>query len=88
MGIKLRVMKGQKAAVCGLILAGVPMETACKVVAVSRRRMVPYIPADYRKYRVPLPVPILKMTQRQRYQYNILREMMPREKAFQEAMRP
>ncbi len=88
MGIKLRVMVAQKAAVCGLILAGVPMETACRVAAVSRRRMVPYVPRDYRKCTAPLPVPTSKMTHRQRYRYNILREMIPREKAFQEAMRP
>lgn len=81
-----RTTNGQKAAMFGLILAGVAFEDACLIVGVAGSRMKRhYMPADW--MRSPLPVPYRAMTEKQRYHYNILREVMPRTEACRQATR-
>lgn len=55
-----RVANGQRAAICGLILAGVPFVAACRVAGASRKRVRPYIPDDWLKQ--PLPKRVRDMS--------------------------
>lgn len=42
-----RIMRGQQAAVCGLILAGVNLTKSCEIVGSSYDAMRPYIPDSF-----------------------------------------
>ncbi len=86
---ELPVMKGQVALVCGLVIAGVPYEKACRVALVGRERMRSYVPASYRQTPMtPLPVPVRKMTDEQRRLYIKMRTAGAwRDDAFAEVMR-
>lgn len=84
---KLRVTTGQKAAVCGLILAGVSFTKACDIAGVGYQRVRPYVPDDYRDRTAPLPVPVRKMSGRQLARYRKARRCLPRDIAYAEAMR-
>ena len=44
----MRITGGHRAAVCGLVLAGVPYRSACHVVGIGRRTIAPLIPVEYR----------------------------------------
>lgn len=48
-----RIMKGQRAAVCGLVIAGVSMPTACAIAGVSPPRMSRMLPYRWARYRTP-----------------------------------
>jgi hypothetical protein len=48
-----RVMVGQVAAVCGLVIAGVSYRMACRIVAITGKRMAPYTPKAYRSNHPP-----------------------------------
>lgn len=45
-----RVTNGQRAAVCGLVIAGVSFTDACKIVDVSRPRLKAVLPVGWTKY--------------------------------------
>ncbi len=68
----IRVMRGQKAAIHGLILAGIPYLTGCKIVGVHHERMQPYVARDWRRGRHPLPVKSLPPFQRKIYDIMVL----------------
>lgn len=42
-----RVTNGQRAAVCGLVIAGLPMEAACRILGVPYAAMVALLPHDW-----------------------------------------
>ena len=44
----VRVTVGEKAAVCGLLLAGIPYYKVCEIVGRGRKVLRAYIPADLR----------------------------------------
>lgn len=52
-----RITVGQKAAICGLMLASVPLVTACLIVDASYLQVREYIPADFRTLRGRRPKP-------------------------------
>jgi hypothetical protein len=84
MGAATRVTNGHRAAVCGLILAGVSYGTACQIAAAPRERMRQYVPPDYR--RSPMPVRVREMT---RPQYAVYRKLVPvlgRNRAVEQAL--
>lgn len=72
MGAPIRVTNGHRAAVCGLLLAGVSFGDACQIAAAPRERMRQYIPADWR--RSPMPVRVRQMT---REQFAVYRKIVP-----------
>ncbi len=81
-----RITKGQVAAVCGLILIGVPYVKACRIVAASRKQMPKYVPPDWR--RSPMKVRVRQMS---RKQYGIYRKLVPvlgRNRAVEQALAP
>ncbi len=45
--VRSRVNIGQRAAVCGLVLAGVPFPEACSIVGLRSTIMAPYVGADW-----------------------------------------
>lgn len=80
------ITKGQVAAICGLILAGVPYVKACAMVKASRPRMSDYVPDDWR--RAPMPVRVRQMS---RPQFAIYRKLVPilgRKRAVEQALAP
>lgn len=70
MGVRqsIRVMKGQKAAMYGLMLAGIPYLVSCKIVGVHHERMQPYVARDWRRGRHPIPLKELPRYQRKAYE--------------------
>lgn len=79
-----RVTNGQRAAVCGLILAGVPFVTACRVAGASRERVRPYIPDDWLKQ--PLPKRVRDMSDAERRLYRKLQPIVGRTQAAAQSL--
>lgn len=74
---KSRVTNGHRAAVCGLILAGVPFVAASRIVGVHHERIRPYIPDDFVKIlRLPKPA-----TDRERKLYRKLQAHLGQHRA-------
>lgn len=48
-----RVTNAQRAAVCGLVLAGVPYGYACSIVGVTPKTMTEFVARDWRKKIIP-----------------------------------
>ncbi len=71
MGAPTRVTNGHRAAVCGLLLAGVSFGDACQIAAAPRDRMRQYIPEDWRR------APTVGVRSMTRQQFAIYRKIVP-----------
>lgn len=81
-----RITNGQRAAICGLVLAGVGLQNACQIVGADSRTVLRYVGGDWR-VRANLPVALHDMTRDQRSRYKKAQQALPRHVAFAEAMR-
>lgn len=79
-----RITVGMKAAVHGLLLAGVGFKKSCEIVNAGHISMWEYVAPDWR--RSPLPVRTRAMTEAQFKLYHKLRPIIGREQAFAQAV--
>ena len=80
-----RITNGQRAAICGLILAGVGFKKSCRIVGASYPRMRTLIGPDWTKSR--LPIRLRAMTKEQRRLYNKLIPVLGRNATLEQVFR-
>ena len=83
------ILVGQVAGVFGLMIAGLSYEQACAGVGLTRKRLLPYVPASWRDVRGHNPAPIRSLSVEAQRTYKKMRYRggLPQAEAYAEAVR-